>query len=60
MIIGGRRTMSRESERIMKMFNPDGYEEGSPYWILPNDRKTYDYKEWLEADKDYWSGREER
>jgi len=45
---------SRDTERIMKMFSPDGYEEGSPYWILPNDRKTYDYKEWLEADKAYF------
>ena len=55
MNIGRRKIMSRDTERIMKMFNPDGYEEGTPYWILPNDRKTYDYKEWLEADKAYWS-----
>ena len=36
--------MSRDAERIIKMFNPDGYEEGTPYWVLPNDRITYNYK----------------
>ena len=55
MNIGRRKTMSRDTERIMKMFNPDGYKEGTPYWILPNDMITYDYNEWLEADKAYWS-----
>lgn len=54
MIIGRRKKMSRDAERIIKMFNPDGYEEGSPYLILHNDRKTYDYKEWLESDKTYF------
>ena len=46
--------MSREMERMRKMFCPDGYKEGSPYWILPNDRITYNYNEWLEADKAYF------
>jgi hypothetical protein len=55
MNIGRRKTMSRDTERIMKMFSPDGYKEGTPYWILPNDMITYDYNEWLEADKAYWS-----
>ena len=50
--------MSRELERMRKMLIPDGYDEGTPYWILPNDRITYDYKEWLSADKDYWENRE--
>lgn len=46
--------MSRETERMRKMFCPDGYKEGTPYWILPNDRITYNYNEWLEADKAYF------
>ena len=53
-IFAKRNVMSRDAERIIKMFNPDGYKEGSPYWVLPNDRITYDYKEWFEADKAYW------
>lgn len=51
--------MSREMERVRKMFCPDGYKEGSPYWILPNDRTTDNYNEWLDADRAYWKGREE-
>ena len=51
--------MNREVERIKKMFAPDGYEEGTPYWILPNDRKTYSYEEWARADKEDWKGRED-
>ena len=51
--------MSRELERVRKMFVPDGYDEGTPYWILPSDRITYDYKEWLSADKAYWKDKEE-
>ena len=50
--------MSRELERMRKMLIPDGYDEGTPYWILPNDRITYNYKEWLNADKDYRENRE--
>lgn len=50
--------MSREVERMRKMFCPDGYKEGTPYWILPNDRITYNYNEWLEADTEYWKGTE--
>jgi hypothetical protein len=50
--------MSRELERMRKMLIPDGYDEGTPYWILPSDRITYDYNEWLNADKAYWKNRE--
>lgn len=50
--------MSRELERMRKMLVPDGYDEGTPYWILPSDRITYDYKEWLSADRAYWKNRE--
>ena len=46
--------MSREMERVLKAFHPDGYKEGTPYWILPNDRITYNYNEWLETDKAYF------
>ena len=49
MTIGKRKMANRDAERMMRLVCPDGYEEGTPYWILPNDRKTYDYKEWLEA-----------
>ncbi len=52
------KNMSRELERMRKMLVPDGYNGGTPYWILPNDRITYDYNEWLNADKAYWKNRE--
>ena len=54
MTIGKRKMANRDAERMMRLVCPDGYEEGTPYWILPNDRKTYEYKEWLEADKAYF------
>ena len=33
---------------------PDGYDCDGPYWILPSDRKTHDFQEWLRYDKEYW------
>lgn len=64
--------MNREKERIMKRFKPDGNDIDGAYWILPNDRKTYDFNEWLREDeeyqkaietykgnKEYWEGRED-
>lgn len=47
--------MDREIERLRKRTNPDGYEnDGTPYWILPSDRKTYSYEEWYEQDRRYY------
>ena len=46
--------MNRDFERVKKMFGPDGEDCDGPYWVLPNGRKTYDYKEWLDADRAYW------
>ena len=49
--------MCREAERIKKRYNPDGFENGMPYWILPSDRKTYSYEEWYNADVEYWKNK---
>lgn len=35
---------------MSKRYNPDGNDsDGTPYWVLPSDRKTYSYEEWAEA-----------
>ncbi len=50
--------MSIELDRFKKQFNPDGYDtDGAPYWILPSDRKTYNFAEWINADKEYWKNK---
>lgn len=50
--------MSKEFDRFKKRFNPDGYDtNGQPYWILPSDRKTYDFEEWFKADEEYWKNK---
>ena len=36
-----------------KRFNPDGVDADGPYWYLPNDRKTHNFSEWYEADRQY-------
>ena len=32
---------------------PDGVDADGPYWYLPNDRKTHDFSELYEADRQY-------
>lgn len=44
--------------RFYKEWRPDGFDADGPYWIMPNDRKTHDFQEWLEADKKYWKEKE--
>ena len=34
-------------KRVWKYYQPDGVDIDGPYWYLPNDRKTYDFNEWL-------------
>ena len=51
--------MSKLYERIKKRFSPDGFDYNGPYWILPSDRKTYDFEEWALADIEYWKGQEQ-
>ena len=41
-------------KRYWRFFIHDGINnDGEPYWILPSDRKTTDFTEWLQEDDEY-------
>jgi hypothetical protein len=43
-------TLKNFRKLMRKRYNPDGHDsDGTPYWVLPSDRKTYSYEEWAEA-----------
>lgn len=46
-------------KRVWKYFQPDGTDIDGPYWVLPNDRTTHDFSEWLREDESYWRAVEE-
>ena len=40
-------------KRVWRYYQPDGVDIDGPYWYLPNDRKTYNFNEWLREDEEY-------
>lgn len=38
----------------MKWLEPDGWKEGTPYWVLPSDRITYSMSEAISAREEYY------
>lgn len=41
--------------KILKYFRPDGYENNTPYWLLPpDDIKIFSFNEWRKKDWKYW------